>query len=185
MRIQRLHRILFVGFLALLLSACALSPKRADSRMASDALLVLITTHGNVDVLSSNVANEYYMPVRSSQLRPWPDALGDTPTALILSACFSGSFVPPLAAANRMVLAAAAADRHSFGCNYESDNTHFIGELFGNGFDPVTTWQQNFDRTCQDIQNKEEAMRLAPPSNPQSSIPEAWAVPTVADFLKS
>ena len=280
MRIQQIHRVFLLGFFLFLLSACALTPKSADSRISSDALLaqqfatveralektagaerlvlyvgsaqhsqslafqgdvllvqkrlqavnpkvqsiilsneaqtsqlvypfatlhsldqtfariaawsrkypltlvVLVTTHGNVDLLSTNVANEYYAPVRSSHLRPWLDAVGDTPTVLILSACHSGSFIPKLAASQRIVLAAAASDRISFGCNYQSENTYFIGEMFGPGFDPNASWQQSFDRTRSGIEQKERAMRMGPPSNPQGNIPDAFAQRTIVDFLR-
>ena len=147
-------------------------------------VVVLVTTHGHVDILSSNVANEPYTPIQTRHLRLWLDALGRTPSALILSSCYSGSFLPALAAADRIVLTAAAANRNSFGCNYESDNTHFVGELFGTGFDPAKTWQQNFDRTRHGIEKKEVAMGLAPSSNPQHSVPKALADRSVADFLR-
>ncbi len=279
MRVRQLNRIVFLGLLALLLSACALSLKQSESRFSSDDMLaqqlarveraleqapggerrvlfvgsaqhsqslafqgdvllvqkrlqavnpkmesiilsneaqtsqpvypfatlktltqafermagwsrkypltvvVLLTTRGQVDTLSSNVANDYQAPIQSRHLRSWFEALGDTPTVIILSACYSGSFVPRLAASNRIVLAAAAADRNSFACNDRSENTHFIGELFGAGFEPSHTWQQNFERTRRGIEKKENAMRLAPPSSPTGSIPDAMASRTIAEFL--
>ena len=42
------------------------------------------------------------------------------PTVVILSACFSGVFVRPLARSNRMILTAARPDRTSFGCGEDS-----------------------------------------------------------------
>lgn len=47
-------------------------------------------------------------------------ACGKRPTIVIISACFSGVFVPALADGNRMILTAARPDRSSFGCS-ESD----------------------------------------------------------------
>jgi hypothetical protein len=47
-------------------------------------------------------------------------ACGKRPTIVIISACFSGVFVPALADSNRMILTAARPDRSSFGCS-ESD----------------------------------------------------------------
>ena len=146
-------------------------------------LVVLISTHGNVDILSSNVANEYYTPIQSKHLLPWLDELGDTPTTVILSACYSGSLLPKLASAQRIILTAAAADRNSFGCNYHSANTYFIGELFGSSFNPAKTWQQNFDVARQGIEQREKAVQAAASSNPQSSIPNTWADTTVVDLL--
>src|SRR5207237_5092994 len=52
-------------------------------------------------------------------------ACGERPTVVVISACFSGVFVPALAAPNRMVLTAARPDRSSFGCG-ESDRYTFF-----------------------------------------------------------
>ena len=46
-----------------------------------------------------------------------------------MSACFSGIFVPALAAPNRMVFTAARPDRTSFGCG-ESDHYTFFDTCF-------------------------------------------------------
>ncbi|MEJ0064365.1 MAG: C13 family peptidase [Caulobacteraceae bacterium] len=48
------------------------------------------------------------------------DSCGRRPTVVIISACFSGVFVPALADNNREILTAARPDRSSFGCS-ESD----------------------------------------------------------------
>ena len=48
------------------------------------------------------------------------DTCGRRPTVVIISACFSGVFVPALADSNRLILTAARPDRSSFGCS-ESD----------------------------------------------------------------
>jgi len=53
------------------------------------------------------------------------NACGDRPTVVIVSSCYSGQFVPALAAPNRMILTAARRDRTSFGCG-ESDRYTFF-----------------------------------------------------------
>ncbi|MBS0362411.1 MAG: peptidase C13 [Proteobacteria bacterium] len=50
---------------------------------------------------------------------------GKRPTVVIVSACFSGVFVPALAASNRMVLTAARPDRSSFGCGEADKYPYF------------------------------------------------------------
>jgi len=147
-------------------------------------LVILITTHGNVDVLSSNIANEHFPPVRSGNLRGWLDTLGDTPTTVILSACFSGSFMPMITEKPRVILTSAAANRSSFGCNYGSDNTYFISALFGDDFDAGKTWNANFDAARSAIEKREQAMRFAPPSNPQRYIPVNLEDKAIAELLK-
>lgn len=50
---------------------------------------------------------------------------------VIISACFAGAYIPPLQDPNTIVLAAAAQDRTSFGCEPERDWTWF-GDAFLN-----------------------------------------------------
>ena len=45
----------------------------------------------------------------------------------LISACYSGVFVDPVGAPNRIILTAAREDRTSFGCSDDADFTHFGG----------------------------------------------------------
>src|SRR5579872_610354 len=47
------------------------------------------------------------------------------PTVVIVSACFSGMFIPVLRADNRMIITAARGDRTSFGCGETNTYTFF------------------------------------------------------------
>ncbi len=136
-------------------------------------VVALVAPHGKVTALSSKAASELYAPLQSRHLRVWLDALGDTPTVLMLSDCRSGSFVPKLAASHRVVLAAAAADRKPSACDEPSDNTYFIDDMFGAGFDPADTWQRNFERVGSDQSTRSK-----------SSVPEALAARSIAEFLR-
>jgi hypothetical protein len=55
------------------------------------------------------------------------NACGNKPAVIVMSACFSGQFVPMLAAGNRMVMTAAREDRTSFGCGDDDHYTFFDG----------------------------------------------------------
>ena len=57
------------------------------------------------------------------------NACGSRPTVVIIAACYSGVFVPALAAPNRMVFTAARPDRPSFGCG-DSDRYTFFDQCF-------------------------------------------------------
>jgi hypothetical protein len=51
---------------------------------------------------------------------------GNSPTVVIISACFSGGFAaPPMTRANRIIITAASADRPSFGCLAGATYTFF------------------------------------------------------------
>ena len=68
-------------------------------------------------------ASKDYAPFTSAQFEQALKPLGDTPTIIVLSACHSGSFIPRLERNNRIILVAASAERASFGCSFEDENT--------------------------------------------------------------
>jgi hypothetical protein len=94
----------------------------------NDKVLFMVSTHGDVGMLSVNIA-QFYDEFSVAQLQAMLKPLGNTPTAIILSACHSGSFIPKLQQHNRIILASAASDRSSFGCSFNSENTWFIKAL--------------------------------------------------------
>jgi hypothetical protein len=147
-------------------------------------VVVLISSHGNVDQLAINVADHAYPPIRSSVLDTWLRRINpSTPTAVLLSACHSGSFMPALRNGSRVVLTASAAERSSFGCSTKSTNTWFIESLLEQGMHPALSWSDSFARTAKRVDTKEKELKLVP-SLPQASIPKAWADAPLSDWLR-
>ena len=96
-------------------------------------------------------------------------ACGNKPTAIVLSACFSGSFVPALQGPNRFVLTAARRDRSSFGCGESDRYPYFDGcviEALPNAPDLAALAERA--RNC--VARREKKEGLSPPSEPQLSI---------------
>ncbi|HEX5377385.1 MAG TPA: C13 family peptidase [Phenylobacterium sp.] len=94
---------------------------------------------------------------------------GERPTVVVMSACFSGVFVPDLATGNRMVMTAARRDRTSFGCG-EADKYPYFDDCFLQ----VTPRAKDFPslagqvQTCVSARETKEGVR--PPSEPQVFI---------------
>jgi len=88
----------------------------ALAKQATGGCLVYFTSHGSPGGVVVN--GQLLPPGLMDQLLD--DTCGERPTIVIISACFSGVFVPILQTTNRMVLTAARPDRSSFGCS-ESD----------------------------------------------------------------
>jgi hypothetical protein len=91
------------------------------------------------------------------------------PAILVLSACFSGSFIDGLAGNERMILTAARPDRSSFGCG-ESDKYPYFDACF---LDRAPNARDFVDlaarvRTC--VAAKEAETGAKPPSEPQMWI---------------
>src|SRR5579884_132428 len=96
-------------------------------------------------------------------------ACGSRPTVVVISACFSGVFVPTLARPNRMVLTAARPDRSSFGCG-EADRYPYFDDCFLQSIREAREFPSLArDATaCVAAREKKEGMK--PPSEPQTFI---------------
>jgi len=135
------------------------------SQRAQSGCLLYFSSHGTPEGL---VYGEVLLPPRA--LRTIIDqTCGARPTVVMISACFSGVFVPALAGPNRMILTAARPDRTSFGCGeddvYPFFDTCILQTLPGvNDFNALATATQ----TC--VAKREQELGMTPPSEPQISI---------------
>src|SRR3546814_1766943 len=87
-----------------------------------DLLLLYLTMHGTEDhelaVTFPPLLEEWITP---PQLRAALDDAGIRNRVVVISACFSGGFIPDLRDARTLVITAARADRASFGCGSRSE----------------------------------------------------------------
>ncbi len=91
---------------------------------------------------------------------------GDAPTVVVISACFSGSFVqPPMARPNRIILTAARPDRTSFGCKAGRRFTVYDQCLL-RSLGAATDWRHVYDQTRFCV-GEEELREQVVPSEPQ------------------
>ncbi len=153
---------------------------------AEDKVVVLMSTHGNVDILSINIDNQYREPIRPVWLNQALTDLRGKPALVLLSACYSGSFVAPLSAPDRVILTAAAKDRASFGCDVQSSNTYFIDALVNQPAPLERSIVQIMERARTEVDERERRNRLSPPSRPQMFIGQAveeWASRPLANLL--
>ena len=93
-------------------------------------------------------------------------ACGQRPTIVIISACFSGVFVPALADVNRMIITAARPDRSSFGCSESDKYPYFDACML-----KVLPSAHDFVALAPAVQGcvaaKETETGMRPPSEPQ------------------
>jgi hypothetical protein len=132
---------------------------------ARDGCLVYFTSHGSPDGIV--VGERTWTP--NIMAAVVDNTCGGRPTVVIISACFSGVFVPLLADPNRMILTAARPDRASFGCGETDHYTYFDACVLqeigaAHDFAALGTAVQ----TC--VAQHEKAMHADPPSEPQMAI---------------
>jgi hypothetical protein len=99
-------------------------------------------------------------------------ACGERPTVVIVSACFSGVFVPPLSRPDRMVLTAARPDRSSFGCG-SSDRYPYFDACVIETLPSAIDFADLGRRVQGCVAAKEKATGMAPPSEPQMFVGSA------------
>ena len=94
---------------------------------------------------------------------------GKRPTVVIVSACFSGVFVPALAGSNRMVLTAARSDRSSFGCG-EADKYPYFDQCVLETLPKVGDFAALGTTVQGCVAARETKEGMKPPSEPQLFI---------------
>ena len=92
---------------------------------AEDVLVLYTTSHGSDIGLAYHYGDSGYGILSPVKLKAALEEAGIGRRVLILSACYSGVFVPALASPDSAILTAAASSRTSFGCVAENDWTFF------------------------------------------------------------
>ncbi|WP_313494715.1 C13 family peptidase [Stenotrophomonas sp.] len=95
-----------------------------------DVLFLYLTSHGlhdnSVYLHTGRDQEDYLAP---AQLARMLDEAHIGNAVIVVSACFSGAFVPALISPQRMVITAARKDRPSFGCG-NTDSATWFGRAF-------------------------------------------------------
>ena len=85
---------------------------------------------------------------------------------IVISACYSGSFVPALQSPDTLIITASAADRTSFGCSNEADYTYFGRAFFDQAMRDQTSLKSAFGQASETVAKWESAQGFEP-SEPQ------------------
>lgn len=133
---------------------------------SEDVVIVVMTSHGNQTGFALQLPGNRTAELTPQQVAGALDAEGIKNRVVIVSACFSGIFVPPLANDDTIVMTAADAKSTSFGCAPERDWTYFGDALFKQSLQPGTDFQHAFAHARTLIQGWEMMDRITP-SNPQ------------------
>ena len=132
----------------------------------SDILFLILTSHGSPDGLAV-VAGRLAETLKPSNLA---EMLGRTAVrnkVVIISACYSGVFIPRLANDDTLVITAADANHPSFGCEDKAKWTYFGDALFNHGLRPEVSLEEAF-RTARETIARWEARDGLTPSSPQA-----------------
>jgi Peptidase C13 family len=140
-----------------------------------DILVLFVTTHGNDGLLAVTFPRFAMNDLTPDKLAGVLERTGIKNRVVILSACHVGSLIPALTGPDTLVMAAARADRSSFGCSNERDWTYFGDALFNHALRETRSFPAAFDRAKALIATWENDQKLSPPSEPQIATGERIA----------
>lgn len=98
----------------------------------------------------------------------------DRPAIIVISACYSGMFIPVLHADNRMIFTAARPDRTSFGCG-EANTYTFFDQCVLESLPMSNDFSALAEKTKSCVVAREMVEGATPPSEPQLYVGSAIA----------
>ena len=146
----------------------ALTGLAAKMDLEHDVLFLALSSHGSRDAQIS-VSNGI-LPLSNLSADKLAQALraaGIRRKVIIVSACYAGTFIAPLKDSNTIIIAAAAADRTSFGCADDRELTYFGEAFYRDALQQTGDLRRAFELAKQQIAQREttEGKRA---SNPQA-----------------
>ena len=129
-----------------------------------DVLFLALSSHGSQGA-TIEVSNEGMepQPLGAVTLADLLAESGIRWKVIVVSACFSGAFVEPLADDHTIVLTAASKSRTSFGCSDTRDLTYFGEAFYRDSLPGSTQLRAAFETAKQEIRRreKEEGVRAS------------------------
>jgi hypothetical protein len=123
-----------------------------------DLLFLFLTSHGSTDHRFSIKLSPFgFSDLTPQMLRKALDDANIKHRVVVISACYSGGFIPALADENTLVITAASADRNSFGCNDTNELTDFGRAYFDEALRETRSFTEAFERAKAIIATRERA----------------------------
>jgi hypothetical protein len=129
----------------------------------NDVLFLALSSHGERDA-ALKVTNAGLVPakLRAESLAEMLRESGIQWKVVVVSACYSGSFVDALADQRTIVITAAAGDRKSFGCDDKRQLTYFGEAFYRDALNGAGSLQAAFEAARAALQAKETKGGITP-----------------------
>lgn len=139
-----------------------------------DVLFLYLTSHGS----SNHHLSVDFWPLPLNELSPEQlkqtlDASSIKWRVIVISACYAGGFIERLKDDHTVVMAAASADKQSFGCGSANDYTYFGQALFDQELRTTFSFVQAFNAAVKTIAEREKKEGL------DASVPQMYAAPAL------
>ena len=144
-----------------------------------DVLFLALSSHGSRGA-TIEVSNEGMepQPLGAVTLADLLAESGIRWKVIVVSACFSGAFVEPLADNHTIVLTAASKSRTSFGCSDTRYLTYFGEAFYRDALSRSTHLREAFETAREEIRERELAEEFTP------SKPQAFFGPLMEEKLR-
>lgn len=135
---------------------------------ADDVLFLALASHGSHDA-TLEISNPGIRSdtLSAKQLAEALEHSGIHWRVIVISACYSGSFLKELADERTIVLTAAAWNKPSFGCSDDRHLTYFGEGFYRDALPAARDLREAFDITRREITRREKAEKRVP-SEPQA-----------------
>ena len=129
-----------------------------------DVLFLILTSHGSQDGLAIR-AGRLTQTLTPSDLADMLAKTGVRHKVVVISACYSGIFIPRLASPDVLVITAADANHPSFGCEDKAKWTYFGDAFFNVALRQAASLKDAF-LEARSLVRKRELREHFDPSNP-------------------
>jgi hypothetical protein len=147
---------------------------------SEDIVVLFLSSHGDDDATISVDLHGFGLnDLSAADIRETLDAHGIEWRVIIVSACYSGSFIETLATPRTLIMTAAAADRSSFGCAHENEWTYFGEALFDYALKRSASFVEAFELAVERIAKREAE------EGKTASLPQLSLGAEIADYLKA
>ncbi|AKV05094.1 MULTISPECIES: C13 family peptidase [Pseudomonas] len=146
----------------------------AERSGPEDLIFIYLTSHGTSEhelVLDQPRMELSDLP--ADELAAVLAPLKNRDKIIVISSCYSGGFIPALKDERTLIMAAARADRVSFGCTEEANFTYFGDALFAQALNQTDDLEQAFKLARATVAERELADSF------EASEPQIWAPKTV------
>jgi hypothetical protein len=144
-----------------------------------DVLFLTLSSHGspNASIVVSNTG----MTEQGLSAKTLAKLLAESGIkwrVIVVSACFSGAFIKPLADSHTIVITASAKNRTSFGCSDQRDLTYFGEAFYRDALPHSPDLRVAFEAARADIRQREKDEDFTP------SRPQAYFAPLMEEKLR-
>lgn len=145
--------------------------KRIGQQMNADedVLFLTLSSHGDQDIVQLANPPLEMDNLEAAWLREALDESGIRWRVIVVSACYSGSFIDELTSPTTVVITASAADKMSFGCTNSAEMTYFGQAFFAESLRENTSFAAAFKDASLRVSERERFMGFEP-SQPQMVI---------------